>query len=81
MDFNEFSLLEDGEYEFITYMDEKFVGVPYSENATGLENCYVIPLSKMKEFNETKLPIVERVAVGLLIPINPDVIDECKKIR
>ena len=80
MDFNEFNLLEDSVYEFITYMDEKIVGIPFSDDNNTLRECYVIPPLKMNEFNESTLSIVERLELGQLIPINPDVIDETNKI-
>lgn len=81
MTFTEFQFLKDGMYEFITYMDEKIIGIPYHANSPGLENCYIIPPNKMKEFNESSLSIEEKISFGLLIYINPAVIDECNKLK
>ena len=80
MEFNEFTLLEDGVYEFITYMDEKLVGIPFSDNSKGAEMCFIIPHYRIKEFKESRLTIDEKVENGQLISINPNVVDEHKKL-
>ena len=81
MKLDDFILLSDGIYEFITYMDEIIVGIPYSKNISGVQRCYVIPPSKIKEFNDTNSSFEEKIALGLLIAVNPDVIDVNTKIR
>lgn len=81
MDLIEFSLLHDGVYEFITYMDQTIVGIPYSDIVDGFQNSYTIPTLRIKEHNESQLSTIEKIESGILIPINPDVIDDYKKIR
>jgi hypothetical protein len=82
MESNQFtSLTNDAIYKFTTYMDETIEGIPYTENIDGLQNFYVILAPKARDFINSKLLIAEKVRLGIMIPINPDIIDEYEKIN
>ena len=81
MTINEFDFLPEGIYEFITYMDEKVVGVPITIPSDNKMNCYVIPPKKRDEYFTSVASIDQNVNAGLIIPINPEVIDEHTKKR
>ena len=80
MDVNDYMLLPDGVYEFKTYMDETIIGIPY-KGADSSGGRYIIPVSKIQELNNSIASLEVKIEEGLLIPINPDVIDDVTKIR
>lgn len=82
MESNQFSSLPlDAMYKFKTYMDETIVGIPYTDNIDGLQKYYIILETKIGDFINSKFLIAEKVRLGLMIPVNPDVIDEYEKIN
>lgn len=82
MDFDTFSSLPlDFTFQFVTYLDETITGIPFVDNSNDLRKCYVIPATKAREFINSKLLISEKIQLGILIPINLDVVDDYKKIN
>lgn len=81
MDVNEYINLADGVYEFTTYMDEKIVGIPTSDIISGKQQYFIIPISKITEFNTSNIKIEEKLNRKIVELINPDVIDIYMKIQ
>lgn len=77
----EFEALGPYLFEFITYMDDKYVGSPHTEWIENNRECYIIPKSRLNEYNTTGGTIEEKLAKNILIKINPDVIDLYTLIR
>lgn len=81
MDRNDYTNLPDGVYEFKTYMDETIIGIPYKGIATVIDEYFYIPPLKISELNNSNDSIEFKISVGILISINPDIIDNHKKIK
>lgn len=81
MDSTEFTLLPDGIYEFTTYMDEKIMGIPHVFTIADRIHYFVIPESSLHYYHELECSVEEKISMGLLIPLNIDIIDEHKKIK
>ena len=83
MESNEFMRLggENAIFEFTTYMDEKITVIAYSEVEGNIWKYYVIPFSKLQELNSSRETTEEKIKKGILIPVNPEVIEVHNKIR
>jgi hypothetical protein len=72
-------------YEFITYADEKIIGIPYVDYAQSVSTInkryYIVPGNKIMQLNQGGLTLEQKLNEGVFIPINPDVIDVINIVR